>query len=481
MTNFLKFLKQEVKMGKEDRFVASISALDGKPKFLLNSFRVGSQTVSNVTGKKLSAGSLVINSTKKKDFDKSFNSAIESKKAKDRLSGPEADSLEAKRLKRSGAFEVNKEKVADWDTLIQKRRIAKSYDFTSKESSQPLETIQEAACGKFKVQTPLEAEISQLLYGSSKVNKGNNDNPFLKDHSKDLRAVRKHLSEIAKAKSMARQKEAKDRYQSKIKSKRYRKALRKSKQKEEGGEGDKDAKLLAKADFDRTEERATLRHKTMSKKLRFYDQHNGKESEVRKSQNAESQKLRAKNDQVTIESDSDEDVDHFVSKSSALSKTKMIKQRIDPNDFVQAAIKNDSSNEEENDSELDFDGDVNDEDDNGIDVVTKTSKSKGSTPDFLPGWGSWSSEQKTSKKAAPKKPKIKKVNLVMKEGKTALAAHQLERVPHPYRSIDDCQSDLSQPIGDTFMPKTTVVKTTKPKVQVKLGAVLEADMKEADL
>ena len=56
-------------MGKEDRFVASISALDGKPKFLLNSFRVGSQTVSNVTGKKLSAASLVTNSNKKKDFD----------------------------------------------------------------------------------------------------------------------------------------------------------------------------------------------------------------------------------------------------------------------------------------------------------------------------------------------------------------------------------------------------------------------------
>ena len=476
-------------MGKEDRFVASISALDGKPKFLLNSFRVGSQTVSNVTGKKLSAASLVTNSNKKKDFDKSFNSAIESKKAKDRLSGPEADSLEAKKLKRSGAFEVNKEKVADWDTLIQKRRIAKSYDFTTKESSQPLETIQEAG-GKFKVQTPLEAEISQLLYGSVNKEKANNVNPFLTDHSKDLKAVRQHLSEIAKAKSMARQKEAKDRYQSKIKSKRYRKALRKSKQSQKEGQPNDDA--LAKADFDRTEERATLRHKTMSKKLRFYDQHNGKESEVRKSQNAESQKLRAKNDQV-MESDSDEDLDHFASKSSAanaaLSKpnrgTLPVKQRIDPNDFVQAAIKNDSdieSNEEDNESELDFDGDVNIEeaDDNGIDVETKTSKSKGSL-DFLPGWGSWSSEQQLpqAKKAKrAQKTKVKKVNLVMKEGKTALAPHQLARVPHPYRSIDDCQSDLSQPIGDTFMPKTTVVKTTKPKVQVKLGAVLEADMKD---
>ena len=44
------------------------------------------------------------------------------------------------------------------------------------------------------------------------------------------------------------------------------------------------------------EERATLRHKTVSKKLRFYDQTNTKESEVRRTQNLESQKLRAKVD-----------------------------------------------------------------------------------------------------------------------------------------------------------------------------------------
>ena len=46
----------------------------------------------------------------------------------------------------------------------------------------------------------------------------------------------------------------------------------------------------------RVEERATLRHKTVSKKLRFYDQTNTKESEVRRTQNLESQKLRAKVD-----------------------------------------------------------------------------------------------------------------------------------------------------------------------------------------
>ena len=49
--------------------------------------------------------------------------------------------------------------------------------------------------------------------------------------------------------------------------------------------------MAEKADFARVEERATLRHKTVSKKLRFYDQTNTKESAVRRTQNLESQKL----------------------------------------------------------------------------------------------------------------------------------------------------------------------------------------------
>ena len=471
-------------MGKEDRFVASISALDGKPKFLLNSFRVGSQTVSNVTGKKLSAASLIIDSEKKKDFDKSFQSAIVSKKAKDRLSGPEADSLEAKKAKRTGAFEVNKEKVADWDPLIQKRRVAKSYDYTNHKSSQPLETINEAS-QKFKVQTPLEAEISKLLYGKTDA-KVDETNPFLRDHSKDLKAVRKHLAEIAKAKAMARQKEAKERYQSKIKSKRYRRALRKSKQ-------EKTSADPVKADLERVEERATLRHKTMSKKLRFYDQHNGQESDVRKSQNAESQRLKAK-PIVQADEENDDSDDNTISTENMLERLKnqskksmpTISQRINPNDFVQASVNihDDSDNEamDSENEEIDFDdggeGNIADDTETGIEMEHKKNEKKS---DFLPGWGSWSSEPPKPKKVKNKtKAGKKKPSLVMKESKVGLANHQLPRLPHPYRNLEDCQADLSQPIGDTFMPKTTVIKTTKPKVHVKLGAMLDAEKKEDD-
>ena len=97
-----------------------------------------------------------------------------------------------------------------------------------------------------------------------------------------MKAARQHLAEIAKAKMMARQKETKDKYQSKIKSKRYRRALRKQRQEQQAklqGEMNEDD-LAKKADLARVEERATLRHKTLSKKLRFYDQTNTKESAV---------------------------------------------------------------------------------------------------------------------------------------------------------------------------------------------------------
>ena len=131
---------------------------------------------------------------------------------------------------------------------------------------------------KFKIGTPLEAEISKLLHGEQSTTE---KNPFFKDHSRDLKAARQHLAEISKARWMARQKDAKDKYQSKIKSKRYRRALRKRKQEQEKSANvEDDGEADQKAEFDRVKERADLRHKTISKKLRFYDNTNSKESLV---------------------------------------------------------------------------------------------------------------------------------------------------------------------------------------------------------
>jgi len=490
-------------MGKEDQFLANMARLDGSAKFLHKSFTVDTSSISNVLGKKLTVESLISSSSdaKKKEITKNYNKSIENKKKDNRISELDTNSIQAKKLKRKGAFEVNKEKVSDWDSTIQSRRLAKSYDFTNHKSEQPLQTIEESS-KKFKIETPLEAEISNLLYGKSKNDQDNdNKNEFLKDHSKDLRATRKHLAEIAKARMMARQKEAKDKYQSKIKSKRYRRALRKRKQelsKEQDPTGN-DKEMAEKADLARVEERATLRHKTVSKKLRFYDQTNTKESAVRRTQNLESQKLRAK---VDLKNDSDSDNDKNVKtaknidsddedvllktstmiakKNSKETSNNVTTKRINPNDFIQTEIKElndvESSDEEDEEEQNAFTADISTFD-SGIDMDKKESEAKG--PKVLPGWGSWSSElPKVKKPKQKKKPQKFKHSLVLKDSKKKLGEHQLMMVPHPYKSLEDCQSELSQPIGDTFMPKTTVMKSTKPKIHVKLGANLKPDQKD---
>merc|ERR1711971_954327 len=488
---------QSFKMGKEDHFMAQMARLDGPAKFLHKSFTVQTDSISNVIGKKLSVESLMSSSTdkNKKDIKKSYAKTIEKKKKDNRLSIDE-NSIQAKKLKRKGAFEVNKEKVSDWDSTVQSRRLAKSYDFTNHKSEQPLQTIEESS-KKFKIETPLEAEISSLLFGKPKGGseaETDNKNEFLKDHSKDLRATRKHLAEIAKARMMARQKEAKDKYQSKIKSKRYRRALRERKQelaKEQEGAGDDNEEMAKKADLARVEERATLRHKTVSKKLRFYDQTNTKESEVRRTQNLESQKLR---DKVDMNKDQDEGMDEDDQKivnsddEEILVKTSMIPKkkvnekdvttkRINPNDFIQTTeIKDfndvESSEDEDPDEQDAFKADIATFD-SGIDMEKKETENKG--PKVLPGWGNWSSEVPKMKKSKQKKPPQKYKNgLVLKNSKKKLGERQLLNVPHPYKSLEDCQSELSQPVGDTFMPKTTVMKSTKPKIHVKLGAMLQA-------
>ena len=57
---FTFFNFQALKMGKEDRFIASISALDGAPKFIHNSFKLGTDSLSQTTGKKLTLLTFVI-------------------------------------------------------------------------------------------------------------------------------------------------------------------------------------------------------------------------------------------------------------------------------------------------------------------------------------------------------------------------------------------------------------------------------------
>jgi transcription initiation factor IIE alpha subunit len=60
--------------------------------------------------------------------------------------------------------------------------------------------------------------------------------------------------------------------------------MRKGKAAEAAKEGqeedDDDETRLAKADLARVEERATLRHKKVTKKLKFYDKNKGKDSTV---------------------------------------------------------------------------------------------------------------------------------------------------------------------------------------------------------
>ncbi len=273
-------------MGK-NRFLSSISSLDGAPKFLHSSFKVPDSSLSGVKGQNVTASSLLLTSDSKtddkvenddlknKDWSKSYEATICKRKKTDRLSGPATDSIQAKKLKRTGAFELNKEKISDWDPIIHGRRGAKHYDFTQQKSKQTLETIEDS-CKKFKIETPLEAEVSRLLHGDRKAEDDESKKDFYRDHSRDLRAARKHLEEIAQARKLARKQEAKDRYQNKIKSKRYRRALRKRKQEQAKAETlEKD--LEKKVDYERAQERATLKHKTVTKKLRFYEKNNSKE------------------------------------------------------------------------------------------------------------------------------------------------------------------------------------------------------------
>ena len=51
--------------------------------------------------------------------------------------------------------------------------------------------------------------------------------------------------------------------------------------------------------------------------------------------------------------------------------------------------------------------------------------------------------------------------------------HQTSSVPFPFTGVGDFEASIRMPIGETFVPRTSFKKLTKPKVKVAKGAVID--------
>jgi len=103
----------------------------------------------------------------------------------------------------------------------------------------------------------------------------------------------------------------------------------------------------------------------------------------------------------------------------------------------------------------------------------------------LPGWGEWGggglvpSKRKRKRftiKAPPaeKRRDENKGNLIINVDKDdKIRAHKVSKVPYQFSTVSDFEASIRAPVGNTFLPRTAFLKMVKPKVQTKMGEVIE--------
>lgn len=269
--------------GDYDGFITDMAALEGAPRFLHTEDVEGSHdlvTPSATLGKnaKLSLEAMLASVAPEKGRE-ATKAKAKAQEKEWKLSQPLSDPA-AKMVARKALYERAKADVGQWNALVHSRRAAETLSFPiQSESVNRLETQSEAA-KHFKAQTPLEREVAALLHGSASTVKSGSE---LSQREESILSSLSYHEALEKRKELARLRalqsyqEAKMKRQRKIKSRSYRKVVRKQKAKEklqEMAELQKTNPELAQErleemDRGRIAERASLKHRNSSKYLKM--------------------------------------------------------------------------------------------------------------------------------------------------------------------------------------------------------------------
>ncbi|KAK3595231.1 hypothetical protein CHS0354_021548 [Potamilus streckersoni] len=179
------------------------------------------------------------------------------------------------KIERVVAYEKTSKDLCIWDPVVEQNRKAEQLKFPLQQPSFKLQTT-DGFVAKFQPRTPLELEIAALLRGSKNIPSKKKE--LTQAEKEALRAMnldeaKARRAELQKHRALLSYKEAKSRWQKKIKSKNYHRHLRKERQKkemkalEEMEKTDPDAyqEKLKQLEKERIEERMSLKHRGGSK------------------------------------------------------------------------------------------------------------------------------------------------------------------------------------------------------------------------
>ncbi|KAJ3115116.1 hypothetical protein HDU96_001175 [Phlyctochytrium bullatum] len=175
------------------------------------------------------------------------------------------------RMEREAAYGLAKKEVSKWAYTVKKNREADQLVFPMNEPKTEILTSS-ALVGKFKSETSLEKEIEQVLKEQNLTEKKQQEWEDLEMKELSREELEARRAELAKMRSLLFYAEQKQKKIAKIKSKAYRKMLKKAKEKQDAAEdalADLDPELAReralKAEAERIKERMTLKHKNTGK------------------------------------------------------------------------------------------------------------------------------------------------------------------------------------------------------------------------
>ncbi|NP_001082522.1 UTP14A, small subunit processome component L homeolog [Xenopus laevis] len=263
---------------KHQRLLDAISSLDGKKRRKLAERTEASLQVSEFgissegAGEKISLSDLIEPIQKAGSFStvKKQLSNINQKKSVELPLSKE----ETQRIQRAVAYQEASEEVEKWDHVVKQNRKADQLVFPLNEENLKPTPIEEKISG-WTARTPLEQEIFSIL----QKNKQPLTDPLLTPveeasfKAMSLEEAKLRRAELQKARALQSFYEAKARREKKIKSKKFHKVLKKSKQKEalkefeELRKSNPEAALeeLQKLEKTRMEERMSLKHQNSGK------------------------------------------------------------------------------------------------------------------------------------------------------------------------------------------------------------------------
>lgn len=183
------------------------------------------------------------------------------------------------RVERAAIYERAKADVASWDAVVHSRRAAQQLHFPLQRPDMGLATARQYSAA-FKPKTPMEEEIAALLHGSKSTVRNGKELSEREESamaSMTMQEAIEKRGELSRLRALQSYQEAKLRRQNKIKSRKFRKITRKTKEKEKQREMDELQKTnpelaierMAELDKTRVMERASLKHRNSSKFLQM--------------------------------------------------------------------------------------------------------------------------------------------------------------------------------------------------------------------